>query len=76
MDILRCMDMFLITKIPVYLFVQFVCKVTQCACARLVPHEYEGQPDILRMRKTVCIINRQQSNQAFAQNTNHHTNFF
>ena len=27
-------------KDPGVFFVQFVCKVTQCACARFVPHEY------------------------------------
>jgi len=38
MEILRCMDMFLIAKIPVYILFSLCTKVTQCACARLVAH--------------------------------------
>ena len=36
MEILRCMDMFLITKIPVYILFNPCAKVTQCAYARLL----------------------------------------
>ena len=38
MDILRCMDMFLIAKIPVYMLFNPCAKVTHCACAKLVTH--------------------------------------
>jgi len=32
------MDMFLITKIPVYILLNPCAKVTQCACTQLVAH--------------------------------------
>ena len=66
------MDMFLITKIPVYILFNPCEKVTQCACARLVAHEYQGPPNLLRMRKQVWIFNGRRNNQAYARNTKQH----
>ena len=67
---MRCMDMFLITKIPMNIVFNPCANVVQCACARLVAHLYQGPHNLLRMRTTVSILNGRRSYLAYARNSN------
>ena len=48
---MRCMDMFLITKIPMYIVFNPCANVVQCAWARLVAHLYQGPQNLFGMHK-------------------------
>ena len=64
MEILRCMDKFLITKIPVYILFNPVCKsysVRMCSTCCSFPISYACAKK--------CIFNGRRSNQADVRNT-------
>jgi len=65
-------NIFLITKIHVYILFNQCAKVTQCAFARLVAHWYQGPTNLLRMRKKVWVFNGRRSKQVYDRNTKQH----
>ena len=68
MEILRCMDMFLITKILVYILFNLVYKpYSVCICSACCSLIFRSTLNILRMCKKVCICNGRRSNQVDAQ---------
>ena len=62
---MRCMDMFLITKMPMYIVFNPCANVAECACARHVAHLYQGPQNL-------SILNGRRSYLAYARNTKQH----